>query len=154
MADAERALDRLARVAAVLAGLVGGYHVLSLLGAFGPVSCSTSVASSGAESANGTVTTTTTTVTRECESGIDALLGAGSGGNASVLFSWSLVLLVLVAAGSYGAWAGHRFVTWAAVVVGAVVTVVGAFSIGWYFLLPTVFLTVAATARSVAARRA
>lgn len=149
-------LRRFARGAAALAGLVGTYNALYLLGAFGPVSCWTGYTSSGSASSNGTETTTTPTVTRGCESGIDALLGTGGppgGGNAEVLFSWSLVLLGLVVVGGYGAWTDRRRVTWATVVVGAVVTVLGVFSIGWYFLLPTLFLSVAAAALSVAARR-
>jgi len=149
-------LRRLARGAAGLAGLVGSYGVLHLMGAFGPVSCWTSRSASGSASQNGTATSTTPTVTRGCESGIDAVLGGGppGGGNAEVLFSWALVLLVLVAVGGWAAWTGRRGVAWATVVAGAAITVVGVFSIGWYFLGPTVLLAVAATARSVEARRA
>jgi hypothetical protein len=147
----ELTLRRLARAAAVLAGAIGLYHVLYLLGAFGPVSCWRGSSAGGTASSNGTVTTTEPTVTRGCESGIDYLLGA-TGGNAQVLFSWALVLLVLVAVGSYSAWTGHRYVTWVSVVVGASITIIGVFSIGWFFLLPTVCLLVAATALSVDAR--
>ena len=127
-----------------------------MMGAFGPVSCWRSYSSSGSASSNGTSTTTTPTVTSGCESGIDFLLGSGgpSGGNAGVLFSWSLALAVLVAVGGYAAWTGHRRVTWATVVAGAVITVIGVFSIGWFFLLPTVFLAIAATALSMEARNA
>lgn len=148
-------LRRLARGAAVAAALIGGYNFLSLMGAFGPVSCWTSYSRSGTASSNGTETTTTPTVTRGCESGIDALLGGGppGGGNAEVLFSWALVLLGLVALGSYSAWTGRRYLTWGTVGVGTVITIIGVFSIGWYFLLPTVFLGIAATALSVEARR-
>ena len=153
----DRSLHRLARAAAVLAGLVGVYNVLYLMGAFGPVSCWTSYSQSGSASSNGTETTTTPTVTRGCESGIDALLGGGGplgGGNAGVLFSWAVVLLVLVVLGGYSTWVGRRHVTWATVLAGAAVTVIGMFSIGWYFLLPTLFLLVAAVALSIGARRA
>lgn len=153
MALPELTLRRLARGAAALAALVGVYHALSLLGAFGPVSCWTSYAASGTASSNGTETTTTPTVTRGCESGIDFLLGGSAGGNAATLFSWGMVLVALVALGGYGAWTDRRILLWGTVVAGAVITVVGAFSIGWYFLLPTLFLFVAATARSVEARR-
>lgn len=128
-----------------------------MMGAFGPVSCWRSYSRSGSASSNGTSTTTAPTVTSGCESGIDALLGSGGppgGGNAGVLFFWSLVLAVLVAVGGYAAWTGHRRITWATVVVGAVITVIGVFSIGWFFLLPTLSLLVAATARSVEARNA
>jgi hypothetical protein len=149
----ELTLQRLARGAATLAGLVGAYHFLYLMGAFGPVSCWRSYSASGSASSNGTVTTTTPTVTRGCTSGIDALLGGSQGGNAGVLFSWATVLAVLVLVGGYGAWTGRRLLTWGTVVAGAAITVVGAFSIGWFFLLPTLFLFVAATARSVDARR-
>ena len=149
-------LRRLARGAATVAALVGGYGVLYLMGAFGPVTCWTSRTVSGSAASNGTETTTTPTVTRGCESGIDAVLGAGGppgGGNAEVLFFWAVVLLVLVAVGWYGAWTGRRLVTWGSTVVGAAVTVVGVFSIGWFFLGPTLCLLVAATALSIDARR-
>ncbi|ELZ31421.1 hypothetical protein C474_08977 [Halogeometricum pallidum JCM 14848] len=151
----ELSLRRLARGAAALACLVGGYNFLSLMGAFGPVSCWTGYTASGSASSNGTETTTTPTISRGCESGIDVLLGAGGppgGGNASVLFSWAVVLLVLVALGGYSAWTGRRYVTWATVVAGVAITVIGVFSIGWYFLLPTLFLSVAALALSVRPR--
>lgn len=156
MALSRPILRRLARGSATVAALVGGYGVLYMMGAFGPVSCWRGYSSSGSASSNGTVTTAAPTVTRGCESGIDALLrsGAPGGGNAGVLFSWALVLSVLVAVGGYGAWTGRRHVTWVTVVAGGVITVVGVFSIGWYFLLPTLFLSVAATALSVEARNA
>ena len=149
-------LERLARAAAALAGLVGVYNALYLLGAFGPVSCWTGYSGGGSASESGAATTTEPTVTRGCESGIDALLGAGGppgGGNAGVLFSWAVVLLALVALGWYGAWTGRRRVVWVTAVAGGAVTVVGVFSIGWYFLLPTLLLSVAAALLSVAARR-
>ena len=144
-------LHRLARGAAVLACLAGVYNGLYLLGAFGPVSCWVSYTGSGSAASDGSETTSTQTVTRGCESGIDAILGSGDG-NAQVLFSWALVLFGLVALGGYGAWTGRRYVAWGAVVGGAAITVVGVFSIGWYFLLPTLSLLVAATALSVDAR--
>ena len=150
----ELSLQRLARGAAVLAGLIGAYNFSYLMGAFGPVSCWTGYSVSGSASSNGTETTTTPTVTRGCESGIDFLLGGGGppgGGNAKVLFSWAVVLLALVALGGYGTWAERRYVTWVTVVAGVVITIIGMFSIGWYFLLPTLFLLVAAVALSVGA---
>ena len=156
MAALDPSPKRLARGAATLAGLVGAYNVLYLLGAFGPVSCWTSYSGGGSASENGTATTVTPTVTRGCESGIDFLLGGGGppgGGNAGVLFSWALVLLVLVTLGGYAAWTGRRRVVWATAVAGGAVTVVGVFSIGWYFLLPTLLLSVAAVALSVGVRR-
>jgi hypothetical protein len=150
-------LPLLARGATALAGLVGTYGVLHLFGAFGPISCWESRSVSGSASTNGTVTTTTPTVTRGCKSGIDVLLGTGGppgGGNAATLFAWAAVLAVLVAVGCWAAWTDRRRIAWASVVVGAAVTVVGVFSIGWVFLGPTLGLFVATTARSVAARRA
>lgn len=144
----ELSLQRLARGAATLAGLVGAYNFLSLMGAFGPVSCWTGYSVSGTASSNGTETTAMPTVTRGCTSGIDALLGTG-GGNAGVLFSWAVVLLALVALGGYGTWTDRRSLVWGAVVAGAAITVVGAFSVGWYFLPPTILLSVAAVALSV-----
>lgn len=150
------ALDRLARGSVIVAAGIGIYHTLHLMGAFGPVSCWTSYSRSGTASQNGTEVTTTPTVTRGCESGIDFLLSGGGppgGGNASILFSWALVLALLVAIGGYSAWTNHRWITWGTVALGASITVVGVFSIGWFFLLPTLFLAVAATARTVAARR-
>ncbi|MFC6988376.1 hypothetical protein ACFQJD_06045 [Haloplanus sp. GCM10025708] len=149
-------LRRLARVAATLAAFAGIHHVLYLLGAFGPVSCWEAQSASGTASANGSATTTTPTVTRGCESGIDFLLGSfgpAGGGNAGVLFSWALVLSVLVALGVYGTWTERRYLVGTTVVAGAATTVVGVFSIGWFFLLPTLFLFVAATALTVEARR-
>jgi hypothetical protein len=146
-------LRLLARGATVVAGLAGTYGVLHLLGAFGPVTCWESRSVGGTTSANGTETTATPTVTRGCESGIDVLLGAG-GGNAATLFAWAAVLALLVAVGCWAAWTDRRPLAWASVVVGAAVTVVGVFSVGWFFLGPTLALFVAATARSVAARRA
>lgn len=156
MDAAERSLRRLVQAATILASLVGSYHVLYLLGAFGPVSCWTGRSVSGSASSNGTETTTAPTVTHGCESGIDFLLGAGGpsgGGNAGVLFSWAFVLLVLVALGGYSAWTERQYLTWGVVVAGAGVTIVGLFSIGWYFLLPTLFLGIAATALTVRASR-
>ncbi len=150
---ARTSLRLLARGATVVAGLAGAYGVLYLLGAFGPVTCWESRSVSGTASANGTETTATPTVTRGCESGIDVLLGTG-GGNAVTLFAWAAVLALLVAVGCYGAWTNRRPLAWASVVVGAAVTVVGVFSVGWFFLVPTLGLLLAATARSAAARRA
>lgn len=151
----ELTLRRLARGAAVLAGLVGVYNFLYLMGAFGPVSCWRSY--SGGEPATSNDTDTTSpTMTRECESGIDALLGGGGqpgGGNAEVLLFWALVLLVLVALGVYSAWVGRRHITWATVLAGVAITIIGVFSIGWFFLLPTLFLLTAAVALSVKAHR-
>lgn len=158
MSRSHRTLRRLARAAAVVTWLAGGYGVLSMMGAFGPVSCWTGRSVSGSAASNGTETTTTPTVTRGCESGIDALVallrgGPPGEGNAEVLFSWSLVLLVLVAVGGYAAWTDRRWTTWASALVGVAVTVVGVFSIGWYFLIPALSLLVAGTALTVAARR-
>ncbi|NHN43146.1 hypothetical protein G9C85_16125 [Halorubellus sp. JP-L1] len=131
-------LRTLARVAAAVAALAGVVGSLFMLGAFGPVSCSTSRATTG----DGVVTTT-----RECNAGIDYLFGAG--GNAPVLFFWAMVLLALVALGSASAWTGRVALTWVATVVGAVVTIIGVFSIGWMFLVPTLALLTAAIATTV-----
>ncbi|WP_227133128.1 hypothetical protein [Halorubellus salinus] len=135
-------LDRLARASAGGATVAGVGGALYMLGAFGPVSCwrSTSSTSDG-----------TTTVTRGCTAGIDYLFGAG--GNAPVLFFWSVALLALVAVGAASAWTGRIGVTWATTVLCGVVTVIGVFSIGWFFLVPTLALLTAALARTVAARR-
>ena len=149
-------LRRFARGVAAVGALVGSYNFLYLMGAFGPVSCWTSRSASGSASSNGTVTTTAPTVTRGCESGIDAVLGTGGppgGGNAQVLFSWALVLLVVVGLGLVGTWIERRSVVWATAVAGAAITVVGVFSIGWYFLVPTLCFGAAAGALSVEARR-
>ncbi|RDI69959.1 hypothetical protein [Halopelagius longus] len=136
-------LRRVARVAAVAAGLSGGLGFLSLMGAFGPISCWTSQSSTdGGE----------TTVSRGCSAGIDYLL-SGAGGNAPVLFFWAMVLLVVVAVGVSAAWTGRRRVVWLTVLVGVVVSIIGLMSIGWYFVLPTLSLSVAAVALTVAARR-
>lgn len=136
-------LRRVARAAAGVAGLSGGLGFLSLMGAFGPITCSTGRSRTG----GGEVT-----VSRECSAGIDYLLG-GAGGNAPVLFFWAMVLLGIVGVGVAAAWTGHRRVAWVTVLVGTVVSIIGLMSIGWYFVLPTLSLLVAATALSVAARR-
>jgi hypothetical protein len=156
MGTPARSLRRLARAGAGLAAAAGAYGSLYLMGAFGPVSCWRSYSQGGTATRNGSASTTTPTVTTGCESGIDFLLGTGGppgGGNAGTLFAWSTVLLGLVAVGVAAAWTDHRRTTWATVVLGAAITVVGVFSIGWFFLLPTLFLLVAATANSVRARR-
>lgn len=143
----DRSLRLVARGAGVLAGLVGGYHALVLLGAFGPVSCWTGYSVS--DSSDGE---RTTAVSQGCESGIDYLFGSTEG-NAPVLFFWSLALLALVALAAVAAWTGRRRTLWGVSVVGAAVTVLGAFSIGWYFLVPTLCVLAAATALSLAERR-
>jgi hypothetical protein len=135
-------LRTVARGAAGVAGLTGLYGSLSLLGAFGPVSCWTA-RSAGSD---GVVTTT-----RGCEAGIDYLLGR-TGGNAPVLFFWALALLGLVALGVAAVRTGRRRVTWATALAGAVVSVLGLMSIGWYFMVPTLSLLVAAAALTAAAR--
>ena len=144
---AGRSLRRVARGAAGLAGLTGAYGVLSMMGAFGPVSCWTG--SSTTESSDGE---TVTEVTSGCEAGIDYLFGS-TGGNAPVLFFWAMVLLALVGVGSVAAWTGRRGVAWGCAGVGVVVSIIGVMSIGWYFMLPTLFLLVAATALTADARR-
>lgn len=151
----ELSLKDLARGAAAVAGLLGVYHFLYLMGAFGPVSCWRSVSESGTASQNGTETSTTPTVTRGCESGIDAVLGFGGphgGGNAEILFSWGVVLLLLGGIGVFGTWTGRIYLIWGTVLVGAVITVIGMFSVGWYFLLPTVLFLIAGISLSVRAR--
>lgn len=153
MVPSRLSLRSLARGAGTLALLVGAYNVLYLLGAFGPVACWQSVSGSGTASSNGTETVSTPTVSRECESGIDYILHGVTSGNAQVLFSWSLALLALVALGGYGVWTGRRYLTWGVVVTGTAVSVIGVFSIGWFFLGPTVLFAVAATALSFEARR-
>lgn len=136
-------LDRLSRGAAAVSGITGVYGVLAMMGAFGGVSCWTSRSTTG----DGTVTTSS-----GCEAGIDYLLGRTSG-NAPVLFFWSAVLFGLVSVGCLAVWTGHRRVAWVTVGVGVAVSLLGVMSIGWYFLLPTLFLLVAAVASTVAARR-
>lgn len=131
---------RVARIAAGLATVAGTYGVLSLMGAFGPVSCLTS----GGSTIDGT--------TRTCVSGVDYLIGSTTG-NAPVLFFWAVVLLALVALGGVTAWTGRRYITWATTVVGTVISILGVMSIGWYFMLPTLFLLVAALALSISSWR-
>ena len=127
-----------AGVAAALSGLAG---VLSMLGAFGPIYCRTErMASSDGTSA----------VSRTCGSGIDYLLGNG-GGNAATFFAWAMVLLAVVVG---AVWTGRRRLLWGTALVGTVVSVIGLMSIGWYFVLPTACLLLAATALTGRARRA
>lgn len=145
-------LQRVARSAAGLASLTGVYGCLALMGAFGPVSCWTSRSGSGSTSSSDGVTTRESTVTRGCEAGIDYLFGS-TGSNAPVLFFWAVVLLGLVVLGGAAAWTGHRYGTWVTAVVGGIISIIGVMSIGWYFMLPTVFLLAAAIALTVTARR-
>lgn len=145
-------LHRVARSAAGLAGLTGAYGFLALMGAFGPVSCWTSASSSQPATESGGITSSEVTVTRGCEAGIDYLLGS-PGGNASVLFFWAVVLLGFVALGGVAAWTEHRYITWVIAVVGVIISIIGLMSIGWYFMLPTLFLLAAATTLTVKARR-
>jgi hypothetical protein len=137
-----------ARGAGVLAWLSGGYGFLFMLGAFGPVSCWTT--QTATESASGE---STTVVTRGCEAEIDYLFGS-AGGNAPVLFGWAMVLIGLVAFGGAAAWLGYRHLIWATAVIGTSISVLGVLSIGWFFMPPTLFLLIAATALTVKARRA
>ncbi|WP_323676291.1 hypothetical protein [Halorubellus sp. PRR65] len=135
-------LGRLARASAGVATVAGVGGALYMLGAFGPVTCATSTSSTGEG---------TTTTTHACTAGIDYVFGAG--GNAPVLFFWSVALLALVGIGAASAWTNRIAVTWTTAVLCGVVTVIGVFSIGWFFLVPTVALLTAAVARTVAARR-
>ncbi len=145
-------LRNIARSAAALAGLTGAIGFLSLMGAFGPVSCWTSRSGSSEATSGGEVTTTTTEVARGCEAGIDYFLGSASG-NAPVLVFWAVVLVGLVSLGGAAVWTGRRRTTWATAVVGAVISVIGLMSIGWYFMLPTLFLLVAAATLTTEVRR-
>lgn len=146
-------LQRIARGAAGVASLTGVAGFLAMMGAFGPVSCWTSEsASSVSTSGDEGVTASEGTVTRGCEAGIDYLLGS-TNGNAPVLFFWAVVLLSLVAVGGTAAWTGHRYVTWVAAGAGGLISIIGIMSIGWYFMLPTLFLVAAATALTVKARQ-
>lgn len=117
--------------------------MLTLLGAFGPVSCWTARSVSGGGP---------TVVTHGCEAGIDSLLGQTTG-NAPVLFFWTVVLAVLVAVGASAAWTGHRRLTWAAALIGGALSILGLLSVGWAFALPTVCLLVAAGAMTLDRRR-
>jgi hypothetical protein len=139
-----RSLRGLASGAGAVAVATGAYGFLAMMGAFGPVSCWTSRSASS----TGEVTTS-----RGCTAGVDYLLG-GAGGNAPVLFFWAVVLLGLVALGGVAAWRGRRYLTWTTAAVGVAVSVVGVMSVGWYFVLPTLSLLVAAAALTLAERRA
>lgn len=70
-----------------------------------------------------------------------------------MLFFWAVVLLALVALGGVAAWTGHRYVTAASAGVGLIISLIGIMSIGWYFMLPTLFLLIAAIVLSIKARR-
>jgi len=139
-----RSLRRLASGAAAVAVATGAYGFLAMMGAFGPVSCWTSRSASSTGEA---------TTSRGCTAGVDYLLG-GAGGNAPVLFFWAIVLLSLVALGGVAAWRGRRYLTWTTAAVGVAVSVVGMMSVGWYFVLPTLSLLVAAAALTLAERGA
>jgi NADH dehydrogenase len=135
-------LRSVARGSAAIGAFAGVAGSLFMLGAFGPVSCSTS---------RSTIGDGVTTVSRNCNAGIDYLFGAG--GNAPVLFFWSIALLALVALGTASAWTNRVALTWLATALGAVVTIVGVFSIGWTFLVPTIAFLAASVALTVSARR-
>lgn len=139
---------RIAKITTGLTGLSGTVGVLSLMGAFGPVSCWKSVSETDTAG-----DTTTTTVIRGCESGIDYLLGTTTG-NAPVLFFWAIALLVLTLVGTTAGWTGHRYTTWVTAAIGGVVSIIGLMSIGWYFVLPTLCLVITGTALTLDARRA
>jgi hypothetical protein len=149
-------LQQVAHSAAGLASLTGVYGFLAMMGAFGPVSCWTSKSASqtAIEPTSGgeVVTSSEITVTHGCEAGIDYLFRSTSG-NAPVLFFWSVVLLGLVTLGGAAVLTGHRYITWISAVVGVIISIIGVMSIGWYFMLPTLFLLIAATALTVKARR-
>ncbi len=145
-------LRNIAHSAAALAGLTGAIGFMALMGVFGLVSCWTSQSGSGEATSSGEVTTTTSEVTRGCGAGIDYLLSS-AGGNAPVLFFWAVVLIGLVALGASAAWTGHRRITWVTALVGAVISVIGLMSIGWYFILPTLFLLAAALSLTIDAHR-
>lgn len=149
-------LRRTALTSGALAVISGLYGVLSLMGAFGPVSCWERQSVSGSASQNGSTGPTTTEVSRGCKAGIDFPLGSAGppgGGNAAVLFGWAMVLLGVVALGSFAVASGRHRLTWVAGGVGAVVSVLGIWSVGWYFMLPAFFLLVAAGAQHVRAQR-
>lgn len=139
-------LRRFARFAGMAAGLTGTYGFLLLMGAFGPISCSTSQSSRERSGERAS------TVTRNCEAGVDYLLGS-TGGNAPVLFFWAVVLLALTALGVFAVWTERQLLVWVTTGVGVVITAIGVFSIGWQFLFPTLFLFTAATALTVESRR-
>lgn len=133
---------RAARASASVAGAIGAVEFLSLMGAFGPVSCWRSQTEGGTASAGGASSSTGIEVSTGCNAGIDYLL-SGAGGNAPVLFAWSVVLLAMVSVGVFGVWTGRRGLLWTAVAVGIVVSIIGIMSIGMYFAIPTLFLLAA-----------
>lgn len=136
-------LRRTAIGTAVLAFLSGLYGFLTLMGAFGPVSCWTGQS----QSSSGPVVTT-----HGCEAGIDYLYGSTTG-NAPILFFWAIVLLGLVVIGGVATWTGHRRVTWATAAVGIGISILGLLSIGWAFIGPTLLLLIAAAAMTSARRQ-
>lgn len=142
---------RAAIAGAGLAWVVGAVEFLSLMGAFGPVSCWRGQTSSGTASSSGASSTTGTEVTSGCNAGIDYLL-SGAGGNAPVLFSWAFVLLALVSLGLVATWTGRRWLLWTTIGAGAVISLVGFMSIGLYFAIPTLFLLLAGVLVTIEAR--
>jgi len=136
-------LHGIARGSGAVAAVVGALGVLHMLGAFGPVYCWTSRSGTS----DGVVT-----VTRGCGAGIDYLLGTG-GANAGTFFAWAVVLAGVVGIGVAAVWRDRRKLVWVAGLLGTVVSIIGVFSIGWYFVLPTIALLTAATALTLDARR-
>ncbi|WP_143085754.1 hypothetical protein [Halogranum rubrum] len=64
-----------------------------------------------------------------------------------------MVLIGLVAFGGAAAWLGYRHIIWATVAIGTSISILGMLSIGWFFVLPTLCLLIAAVALTVQARR-
>lgn len=139
MASQTSTLRRAGTATGLLGTLAGLFGTLSMLGAFGPVSRWT------ARSSDGTVRTGS-------ESGIDYLLGS-TGGNAPVLFFWSMVLLALSVLAAYAVLTERRRLVAALALVASAITVIGLMSLGWYFAVPALSLVVAAMLFSADARR-
>jgi hypothetical protein len=148
-------LRTVARSAAGLAGLTGGYGVLALLGAFGSVACvgeSVSGEGTGAEGASGAnAISIVGEATDGCVSGTGHLLSGGE--VAPEFFAWPAVLLAVVTLGVAAAWTGHKRATWLVALAAVAVSVAGFLSIGRHFVLPALFLLVAAVALTVESRR-
>lgn len=122
------------KVLGLLGSFAGFVASLAMLGAFGPMSTATTVASDG-------------TVTTRSEAGIDYLAG-DTAGNAPVLFFWGATAALAAILVMYGIRTRNLPLLWALATGLSLLAVLGVWSIGWlvapfaaFTLLSAIFFT-------------